>query len=481
VADPACGTGNFLVAAHGRAASALEACGLPRAEARTAAVACLHGVDIDPDAVAMCREALVAAGGGGGSGLETLVARQIRCADGLAAGVLAADGFDVVVGNPPFLGQLASATARRASDTASLRTRFGSAIAAYTDPAWVFLLAAVEAAAPGGRVALVQPASVLAARDAAPVRAAVASRAQLRTLWVPGARVFDADVDVVVPVLAVGAGAAAVELRAGRSAVLVGTVAAPTPSAGSWAPLLAAAHAVPAPVLATDGRVGDIAEATADFRDQYYGLAGHVVERVEGDDGEFPPVVTVGLIDPAASGWGRRPTRLHKQSWLHPRIDAAALAEPLRAWVLRRQVPKVLVATQTRVPEALVDERGTTVGSVPVITVTPRRKDPEALWSIGAVLTCPPVAALARARHGGTGRNATALRLRAADVAALPLPADRHAWREGAGHLRSAHQAPSLEARRAALTAVAESMTEAYGLGADDPVVAWWLDQLPWR
>jgi SAM-dependent methyltransferase len=482
VLDPACGTGNFLVAAHGRVAEALERGGMRAPEARRAALTCLHGMDIDPDAVTMCRAALVEAGGDGGSdALNELVHHRIRCGDALVDGALGAGRFDVVVGNPPFLGQLSSGTARPASDTARLRRRFGSAIAAYTDPAWVFLLVAVEAAAPGGQVALVQPASVLAARDAAPVRDALATQARLRSLWVVDDRVFDAAVDVVVPVLDAVAGPAAnVELRRGPSAAAVGSVPPPT-SGRSWAPLLAAARAVPAPVLATGGALGDIADATADFRDQYYGLAGHLVDRVDADHRAFPPVVTVGSIDPASSGWGVRPTRLHKQRWLHPRIDVEGLAEPLRAWVRRRQVPKVLVATQTRIPEALVDEQGTAVGSVPVITVTPRRGDVDALWSIGAVLTCPPVAAVACARHAGTGRNAASLRLRAADVAALPLPADVEAWNEGAAHLRRAHRAPTVEGRRAALGEVARSMSVAYGLGPDDPVVGWWSAQLPWR
>jgi hypothetical protein len=452
------------------------------ADARRAALACLHGIDLDADAVAICRGALVAEADPARSvPLVELARHQIRTGDALADAVASADAFDVVVGNPPFLGQLSASTARSGSDREALRRRFGGAIAAYTDPAWVFLLVAVEVLAPGGRVAMVQPASVLGARDAAGVRRAVAARTRLRALWTVEARVFDAEVDVVVPLLeAASAGASTVELRSGRSGAVVGAAPPPAPT-DAWAPLLAAARALPAPSLATDGLLGDIAESTADFRDQYYGLAGHVVDRAEADAQAFPPVVTVGLIDPAASGWGRRPTRLHKQSWLHPRIEVSGLEEPLRTWVARRQVPKVLVATQTRVPEALVDVRGTLVGSVPAITVTPRDAEVEMLWSIGAVLTCPPIAALACARHGGTGRNAAALRLRAADLPALPLPADGDAWRRGATHLRQAHGAPSLGARRLALEAVAAAMNEAYGVAPDDPVSVWWLDQLPWR
>ena len=77
-----------------------------------------------------------------------------------------ADRFDVVVGNPPYLSQLAAATTRGGA------SRHGGG--PYADAAVEFLALAVRLARPdGGRIGLVLPQSILASRDAAPVRAEV--------------------------------------------------------------------------------------------------------------------------------------------------------------------------------------------------------------------------------------------------------------------------------------------------------------------
>ena len=96
----------------------------------------------------------------------------------------------------------------------------------------------------------------------------------------------------------------------------------------------------------------DLAAATADFRDQYYGLVGHVVRRRRR--------AATGHVRAhrrrARAAWGRSPGALRPaHPSTHPRVDVAALAPALRTWAGSRLVPKVLVATQTRVIEAAVD------------------------------------------------------------------------------------------------------------------------------
>jgi hypothetical protein len=91
------------------------------------------------------------------------------------------------------------------------------------------------------------------------------------------------------------------------------------------------------------------------------------------------------------------------------------------------------------------------------------------VWHLAAVLTCPAVALVAARRHGGSGRSARALRLRAAEVAELPLPADRAAWDAAADRLRSG----------ASVAEVGAAMDRAYGLVDDRDLLAWWLDRFP--
>jgi hypothetical protein len=155
------------------------------------------------------------------------------------------------------------------------------------------------------------------------------------------------------------------------------------------------------------------------------------------------------------------------------------LSPPLRAWAGRRLVPKVLVATQTRVLEAVVDEAGGLLPSVPVLTVSARSGRADDLWRIGALLCAPPATLVAARRHLGAGRNATALRLAASDVLALPLPAGREPWDRAAGAFEQASAAEAQAQRNDLLHRCAHLMCEAYGLEDDGELVAWWSARLP--
>ena len=473
VLDPACGTGNFLVAVAARIADALVGLGLDPADAAGRSLRCVRGIEIDPATARVCRAGLRSIHPSGGG--RTIVRGDALLDDGLVPD----SGFDLVVGNPPFLSQLASSTARSREDADALRTRFGDAVGPYTDPAAVFLLASLRAARPdGGTVALVEPVALLSARDARGVRQAARERASLTALWIAGQPVFDADVDVCAPVLVRGADTDRTVIVRGRRFEAGPVVASPGPAAASWSALLAAAQDLPDRELRTAGVVGDLADATADFRDQYYGLADAVIDDAAPGDGR-PRLVTSGLIDPARLHWGERTCRFNKVGYLHPRVDLDRLAPPMREWAGRRLVPKVLVATQTRVLEAVVDEAGDLLPSVPVVTVTARSGRPAELWRIGALLCTPPATLIAARRHLGAARSASALRLSASDVLALPLPADGRAWDRAASAFAAASSAADPDAHRTELRASARAMGEAYGLDGDDELLAWWEARLP--
>ena len=92
-----------------------------------------------------------------------------------------------MIGNPPFLSQMASATTRGGTSS-----RSGGP---YADAAVEFLALAGEVVDPdGGRVALVLPQSILAARDARRVRTSFDARAEMFWSWWTGERAFDAQV-----------------------------------------------------------------------------------------------------------------------------------------------------------------------------------------------------------------------------------------------------------------------------------------------
>jgi hypothetical protein len=149
----------------------------------------------------------------------------------------------------------------------------------------------------------------------------------------------------------------------------------------------------------------------------------------------------------------------------------------LARWAERVLVPKVLVATQTRVVEVVVDEDGSVWPSVPVVAVaTPRDR----LWEVAAAIASPPISVLGLRRHAGAALSGDAIKMSAKQVLDLPLPADLAAWRKGATHLRAASLAATLgdgELWRDELRAFGAVMCGAYD--ASEEVLAWWLARLP--
>ena len=352
VLDPACGDGRFL-----------HATGLPEQT----------GVDIDPVAAAA-----------GGFVHDDSLRRE-----------WGAQQFDVVIGNPPFLNQLSRVTTRGG------RSQFGGG--PYADAAAEFLALAVQLTRPGGRVGLVLPQSLLSARDAAAIRAAVDGAAALRWMWWSPTLMFDASVRVWAGVWEVGGAPGPVRRAFGPSFDVV----APMDMPASWSGLLAGTS-----MAAHDGPVlGDIARFTVDFRDQYYGLVGAV-----GDDMDGPPLVTSGLIDPGVCRWSERPVRFAKQSFGAPRVALDRLSPALQRWAHDRLVPKILIANQTKVIEAVHDERGEWLPSVPVITCT--TDDPSRVL---AVLSSPAANEWVRHHAAGSGLSANTVRLNPRLLASIPL------------------------------------------------------------
>ena len=277
----------------------------------------------------------------------------------------------------------------------------------------MFLALSATLVRPGGRVGLVLPQSLLATRDAREIRDQLEAAGAIRDLWIAGGNVFDASVLTVVLTFERSAAQGAVARWRGPTF----TPAAPAAfevGRSTWSHLLTDA---PAANATTSGVLGDVAAITADFRDQYYGLNGHVH-----DGGSGPALVTSGLIDLGSHAWGQRPTTFMRTTYQAPRVDVSALEPKLQAWAAARLVAKVLVATQTRVLEACVDADGTLLPSVPVITVVPTTHlDP---WSLAAVICSPFASAWASRESTGAALSTTAIKLSARQLAALPLPAE---------------------------------------------------------
>ena len=395
ILDPACGDGRFLAAAAEHVAAA-------------GGSSTLCGVDVHPDAVDAARAVLDA--------LAVDAAVELAEADALNR-EWGDEDFDVVLGNPPYLSQLAAATSRRGASV-----RGGGP---YADVAAEFLALAIERARPGGgRVGLVLPQSILGSRDVHRIREAVDRKAEMFWSWWSPAKHFDANVYVC---------ALGFERRAATRLSSAGNSQRPPGDRHHvWSDVIIRTLGIPPlPSIVDAGTAGDRAAFAAHFRDQYYGMAPAV-----GDHESGPMLVTSGLIDPNRCWWGERPVRFNKRRFARPRLDVTLLDERMQAWVRRMSVPKVLIANQTKVIECVVDADGSTVPGVPVVAARPTDGGADGLAELAAVLSSPFASAWVWHRVAGTGLSARTVRLGPALLAELPWPAGSLAaaiaeWRRG--------------------------------------------------
>lgn len=591
ILDPACGSGHFLTAAANRVGCALACLRSARhnppdeeieQSRREVVEQCIFGVDIDPIAVELCKFALSPGPDGSPSKKQTGLDGRICCGDsllGLTPKLLAdtdpkvpdtshgkpfhwhlefpdvfkgaqansatgwSGGFDVIVGNPPFLNQLETSTAQSRKLAAFLKHRYPGVAKGYADTAAVFAELSSQLVRPdGGRIGLVQPASILASADTKGARRALAERGTLETLWVAGQGVFDASVRTCVvvfrngttrsstpaavdgveqPQRSVGGTPSSTTGELRRFTGLDFRALPPTPIdpgeiAGmeTWAPLIADGFGIPNVVVDESHTLGESLNATADFRDQYYGLVPFVAEadgrapsgrapsgrvsdgraqggrapdgrapdgRVPGgrvpDGADLAALITAGLIDPAELLWGKQPTRFNKTTYKAPVVDLKRLRSEsdLGDWATNRLVPKLLVATQTRVIEVVVDEAGVLLPSVPVITVT---VEDISLWHAAAALMSPPITAWSAARYMGAALNIDSLKLSATQVQNLPKPKASAAWDRAAQLIRGASSPTQPQERRRQLTEAGALMCNAYGIVDSDQLMEWWRARL---
>ena len=482
--DPSCGTGNLLVAGAERL--------LARGAKPLQVARAVRGVEIDATAARIARTRLASVLGNGAE-VKRALAKGIRVGDATSVPE-AWLRSDVVLANPPFRGQLKRGTAIDRGTALRWRKRFGDAVRGYADPAAAFLLLISQCLREGGRACVILPRSMLAAASAQPVRDAVDAVAQLEAVWLDDRFAFDAVTRVCALSLVRRARPGVMQPQPLR---VVGEVEASLPWDvwhGRWSAAAAASAGVPALHVTEAGVIGDMASTTADFRDQYYGLRGALCDDRHAGRGlnavrprtaaidrgasrmDRLPVLTTGLIGWNRSHWGERTARLLGRVFAHPaaRVPALLSRPAMRGWLSDALYPKILIATQTPVIEAVVDARGEMAASVPVIKVLPH--EARDVWLLAAALLAPATSAIAWWRHAGAGLSPRAIKLSAKQVAALPLPPNRSAWRTAASRLREAHEARTESERVQALERFMEAAHASYNIPKVERIALsrWW-------
>lgn len=496
VLDPACGNGVFLVEVVKALLERFEAS--PEVSVDEIVSNCIFGTDIDEVAVQQCRASLMSLGCRE-STWEKLAAHVV-----VADGLLLCDkivapqldlfgesepnwssmfpevfendpGFDLVVGNPPFLNQLETQTSRSVDYQAQMMERFGGNVRHLTNPSSLFLLAARKVASQSKSVvAMIQPLSFLAVRDSVVVRKELAEAGEVSDLWICREKVFDASVQVVSVVLRSWQERSSIEIWSGPTRRRKGEISTESLLSETWSAALCTEIGFPRITFQSKGQISDLASVTADFRDQYYGVSTAVVELEQSE--ESPCLITTAHINFASCEWGEREVRFNKQVFRFPRIQLDSLDEKMSAWAQSRLVPKVLLATQTKVLEVVVDERGVLLPSVPVLSIL---SNTENVWRVGAILSSPVLSLIAAQRHLGAGMSSEVLKLGAKDVANLPLPVDLEAWDEASCLFKSLYGRTANDRDSALLLRFAEATLDAFQVKERREILDWWISRLP--
>ena len=127
--------------------------------------------------------------------------------------------------------------------------------------------------------------SLLAADGASALRRQISCRSTIESLWVAGEKVFSANVLTCAwssgPVKKPDQLHQTVRGSTFESLPELEMAMSEVAEIGTWGPLIADTFGVPLVQLKSSARLGDVLSASADFRDQYYGLEPFVTEAEE--------------------------------------------------------------------------------------------------------------------------------------------------------------------------------------------------------
>lgn len=496
VFDPSCGTGGFLVEALYSLDKYFENRDQPRtrpvdSSLKAIAEQGLYGMDIDPVAVALTRARIWLCATNFDID-ENLLCSHILVGNPLLLSLpdissnseleswgnlypsvsieRPGEGFDYVIGNPPFVNQLRGGGVM----VEEIRQVIGSAtnieIRPYTDISALFLALSIEITKDRGTVALIQPLSVLSSRDAAPIRRSVAKTCDPIRLSFPESNFFDAAVGICVPLLKKKS--STTNQRSCTTSTLHGS----DHDRRSWSTHLARELGIPGRALeGGDWTISDLAEATADFRDQFYWISSHCEEedRLLSTQ-DSVKIISTRLVDPMYCQWGVTPAKIGGRRFYRPtfQLSRAALHPEIDRWSRARLVPKLILSTQTSILEVLPDPEGVLLPSVPLISVYGFSQ----IWQVCAALCSPTISAHAAHSHLGSGLSRRAIKLSSRDVLALPLPLNQSKWDKGAELMAEIWDTP-LAKRGMLWSEFGLSMQLAYEL-VDHQVHNWWMTHI---
>ncbi len=344
----------------------------------------------------------------------------------------ALDGFDVVVGNPPYVKSRAHGRTHPALRRRLTRTRpecRGGQWNLYVP----FVALAADLVRPGGRSALLVPNSVLAADFAAPLHEHLEGRVATVLDFTRADLFEDAAVHVASLVTTAEADPAGPVEFVVHDAHLeplrrrdVGRDLLHRLPPGYWClPLLAADLEVGEDVLldllAMPTTIGDVATVRdGASTKEAYELKPLLREWDDDPDAEVVRFANTGTIDPDRFLWGERDATYLGRKYRRPVLDVTELGSSFPKRLAEARSPKVLLAGLSSTLEAVADPEGRWLcgkSAVQVLVDDPAQAEAMAAW-----LNRPELSALYRALFGLAGFGGQGMNVAPALVARLPAP-----------------------------------------------------------
>jgi hypothetical protein len=383
-------------------------------------------------------------------------------------------GFDAIFGNPPFLNPLKKETAIDEFTANQVKENLGDTSQALTNTATLILqISRTLVKRASGFVAIVQPISIVATRDSADARREIDEGEYLSAVWICEDKVFDAAVQTCVLFISTKP-QPEVRIYSGAQGTY-GTTVPKSRELGNWSKYVYSARGLPDLNFKSTGVLGELAHSSNDFRDEYYGLVGAIISKEDADDLQSPKLITVGKIDLVNLSWGYEPTKFAKEAYEFPRVEVSRLEPKMLSWATRMAMPKILVATQTKIVELFVDDAGILLPSIPIASVFP--KEGIDIWKVAASLASPVITLYSLSQLAGAGMNAEVLKISARFIITIPLPSKKEEWAQGARLLELA-QSASGENKRELLTEFGKVMGAAYEVDEPEKILDWWSARL---
>ncbi|MEC8276862.1 MAG: N-6 DNA methylase [Myxococcota bacterium] len=400
--------------------------------------------------------------------------------------VFEAGGFDLMVGNPPFINQLVRGKALPRHVVAYLAHTLNMTVG-YADVASLIMLWVSRFLKSNGIVSMVQPLSIVMTDSSQPVRMQLLKSLQLRHIWATGDHIFD-DAMVFACTLTLQAGSQRREIGRHfgndfeRCDSYTGSTTRLSSGAAKWGWLLADLFGIPnIDSIEFNPELGlsDLANATAGFRDQYYFPKECARERAEVFDSDHLKIITSGAIHPLRSQFGLKPSRYNKRPFEAPVFPEALLQSEVPdiwRWFKGIGGAKLLMAQQSSVLRVMVDMKAECYPMVPVVAIVPHSESD--CWKIAALLVSPVATAWVLTHFLGGGMNPNSIKVSAEQLLGLPLPKDDTAWNEAAKSAEAASQADSVDEWRSLLIECGRQMNLAFGI-RDEGLHHWWVNRLP--